>query len=121
MKTYPRASRIGKKIQRGVSAYLTSGLRDPRIRMVTITGVSMSSDLRVARIYYSVNGGVRERNDARAGFKSAAGNIKRTLAAELNMKYMPDLRFTYDGSLDYGTRIDQLLEDIKAENVSKDK
>jgi ribosome-binding factor A len=121
MKTYPRSSRIGKKIQRGVSEYLQSGLRDPRIRMVTITGVTMSPDLSVAKVYYSVNGGLRERNDARAGFRSAAGYIKRSLAAALKMKYMPDLRFTYDGSLDYGTMMDRLLEEIKTENVSRDK
>ncbi len=120
MKTYPRSNRIGKKIQRGVSEYLQSGLRDPRIRMVTITGVSMSPDLSVARVYYSVNGGARERRDARAGFKSAAGTIKRALAAELKMKYMPDLRFVYDESIDYGSRIDQLLEEIKTENVPGD-
>lgn len=88
--------------------------------MVTITGVVMSSDLSVAKVYYIVNGGLRERNDARAGFKRAAGYIKRVLAADLGMKYMPDLRFTYDGSLDYGTAMDRLLEEIKTENVSRD-
>ena len=60
MKTYPRSSRIGKNIQRGISEYLQNNLRDPRIRMVTITGVTMSPDLSVAYIYYNVNGGERE-------------------------------------------------------------
>ena len=121
MKDYPRSTRIGKKVQRGISEYLQNGLRDPRIRMVTITGVTMSPDLSVAKIYYSVNGGERERKDARAGFKSASGYIKRSLAAALKMKYMPELRFTYDGSLDYGTTVDRLLEEINTENVSRDK
>lgn len=89
--------------------------------MVTITGVTMSPDLSVAKVYYSVSGGLRERNDARAGFNRAAGYIKRSLAADLSLKYMPDLRFTYDGSLDYGTTMDRLLEEIKTENVSRDK
>lgn len=120
MKSYPRSSRIGKQIQRGISEYLQSGLRDPRIRMVTITGVVMSPDLSVARVYYTVNGGTRERNDARAGFRSAGGYIKRSLAATLKMKYMPDLRFTYDGSLDYGQAMDRLLEEINSENVPRD-
>ncbi len=121
MKTYPRSSRIGKKIQRGISQYLQNNLRDPRIRMVTITSVAMSPDLSVAKVYYSVNGGVRELNDARAGFRSAAGYIRRSLAADMKMKYMPDLRFTYDESLDYGMRMDRLLEEINTENVSRDK
>lgn len=120
MKTYPRSSRIGKNIQRGISEYLQNNLRDPRIRMVTITGVTMSPDLSVARIYYIVNGGMRERNDARAGFRSAAGYIRKSLAAALKMKYMPDLRFTYDGSLDYGMTVDRLLEEIKTEHVPRD-
>lgn len=120
MKTYPRSSRIGKKIQRGVSEYLQNNLRDPRLQMVTITGVAMSPDLSVARVYYSVNGGAKERKDARAGFKSAAGFIRRSLAASLEMKYMPTLKFTYDQSLDYGESMDRLLEEIKTENVSRD-
>ena len=120
MKTYPRSSRIGKKIQRGVSEYLQSSLRDPRLHLVTITDVVMSADLSVARVYYSVNGGTRERNDARAGFRSASGYIRRSLAAALEMKYMPALKFTYDQSLDYGATVDRLLEEIKTENVSRD-
>ncbi len=121
MKTYPRSNRIGKKIQRGVSEYLQNNLRDPRLQMVTITGVVMSPDLSVARVYYSVNGGARERKDARAGFKSASGFIRRSLAASLEMKYTPTLKFAYDESLDYGTTMDRLLEEIKTENVSRDK
>lgn len=121
MKAYPRSSRIGKKIQRGISEYLYNNLRDPRLRMVTITGVAMSPDLRVARVYYNVNGGTRERNDARAGFKSASAFIRRSLAETLEMKYMPTLRFMYDESLDYGTSMDRLLEEVKNENVPRDK
>ncbi|MEW6076507.1 MAG: 30S ribosome-binding factor RbfA [Thermodesulfobacteriota bacterium] len=117
MKTYPRSSRIGKNIQRGISEYLRNNLRDPRIRMVTITGVTMSPDLSVAYIYYNVNGGERERKDARAGFRRASGFIRKSLAAGLKMKYMPDLRFTYDQSLDYGMSVDRLLEEIKSEHV----
>jgi len=121
MKTYPRSSRIGKKIQRGVSKYIQTALRDPRLRMVTITGVEMSSDLSVARVFYSVNGKTKERNDARAGFKSAGSFIRRSLAADLEMKYTPNLKFIYDGSLDYGMSVDRLLEEIKTENVPADK
>lgn len=121
MKTYSRSSRIGKKIQRGVSEYIRTALRDPRLRMVTITGVEMSSDLSVARVFYSVNGNTRERNHAQAGFKSAGGFIRRALAANLEMKYTPNLKFIYDGSLDYGTTMDRLLEEIKTENVPADK
>jgi len=112
MKSYSRADRIGKKIQRQVSQIIRQGLRDPRIAEVTVTGVDVSPDLGNARVYYTVPGGEENRRDAGAGLQSAAGFIKRSLAGSLEIKYMPTLRFCYDESIDYGERIDRLLDEI---------
>ena len=112
MKSFSRSEQIGKQIQRGVSEILQKGLRDPRLDMATVTGVKVSQDLRVAYVYYIIYGDANAKKNAAAGFKSAAGFVKRSLAKRLKMKYMPDLRFCYDASFDYGTRIDQLLEQL---------
>jgi ribosome-binding factor A len=76
----------------------------------------MSSDLRIARIYFTTPGGQTGRDAAAKGFECAAGFVKRTLARQLALRYMPDLKFFYDESFDYGTHIDGLLESIKKKN-----
>jgi ribosome-binding factor A len=53
-----------------------------------------------------------------AGFKSALGYVKRTLAHQLGLRYMPDLRFYYDDSFDYGSHIDKVLNSITKDNES---
>ncbi len=112
MKSYLRADKVGKTIQRRVSEIVQNEVRDPRFEMVTVTGVDVSPDLSVAQIYYITGGGEKNRQEARAGFQSAAGFIKKTLAANIRLKYMPEIRFCYDESIDYGERIDRLLEKL---------
>ncbi len=80
--------------------------------MVTITGVEMSRDLKNARIYFSTAGTGKDRSAALEGFTSAGGYIKRTLAEKLELRYMPGLRFQYDESIEYGSRIEKLLKSI---------
>jgi len=81
--------------------------------MATITGVRMSRDLRKATVYFAISGGEAAKGQATKGFGSAMGYIKRTLARQLGLKYMPDLDFSYDESFDYGSRIDNVLESVK--------
>jgi ribosome-binding factor A len=88
------------------------------LQRATITRVKMSADLKLARIYFAIYGDEQKSKDAARGFESARGFIKRILAPRLGLRYMPDLIFFYDDSLDYGSHIDQLLEKIKTENGS---
>ena len=122
MKPFARADRVSGQIQKNLSDLLRKNINDPRLELVTITGVKMSKDLRFAYIYFSVSGtGASDKEkifqEAEEGFKSALGYIKRTLAKQLGLRYMPDLRFHYDQSFDYGERIDSVLKNIKTKNV----
>ena len=81
--------------------------------MATITGVKMSRDLRKAGIYFTISGTMAVKDEAVMGFKSAMGYIKRTLARQLGLRYMPELTFLYDESFDYGSKIDKVLESVK--------
>ena len=115
---FSRADRVGGLIQKVLSNILKKSIRDPRLKMTTITGVKVSRNLKQARIYFTISGGSQKKGAAIKGFNSAHGFIKRTLAHELDLKYMPDIKFFYDESLDYGTHIDELIESIKSENGS---
>ncbi len=120
MKTFNRSDRIGGHIQKALSKLLLSDINDPRLEMAVITGVKMTRDLRMARIYFAISGGKVTKNEAVDGFKSALGYIKRTLAGQLGLRYMPELRFYYDESFDYFSKIDNVLKsiDIESENGS---
>ena len=113
---YSRADRVSGLIQEVMSELLKKDIHDPRLKMVTITNVKMSRDLKLARIYFSIYGGHSKAEAAAKGFESARGFIKRSLARRLNLRYMPDLNFFYDDSFDYGTHIDELLKRITTEN-----
>ena len=86
--------------------------------MVTITGVKMSPDLRLAKIYFSVTGTTVSKTEAADGFQTARGFLKRVLARRLGLRYMPDFRFYHDESFDYGSHIDNVLKSIELNNGS---
>lgn len=116
MKYFSRSDRVSGQIQKNLSELLKKSIKDPRLEMVTITSVKMSQDLRIARVYFVSSGAKTSGKEAIQGFKSAFGYIKRTLAAKLGLRYMPDLKFFYDESFDYGSHIDNVLKLIKADD-----
>jgi len=118
MTLFSRADRVAGQIQKILSEILIKDIKDPRLDMATITGVKMSRDLKLARIYFTISGSNKSAEDASKGFKSAAGYLKRTLASQLGLRYMPDLAFFYDESFDYGARIDTLLRTLKNDDGS---
>jgi ribosome-binding factor A len=95
---------------------LKKNIKDPRLEMATITSVKMSRDLKTARIYFTTSGGSDSSKKAAEGFNSARGYVKRTLAEQLGLRYMPELKFFYDESFEYGSHIDEVLKSIKTDN-----
>ncbi len=121
MKPYTRSDRVSGEIQKVLSDILQKGIKDPRLEMITITGVKMSRDLKVARVYFTTSGGKKSMEEATEGFKSALGYVKRTLANKLGLRYMPDLKFFYDESFEYGSHIDKVLKSIKTDDEPNNK
>jgi ribosome-binding factor A len=112
MTSLARSERVGGLIQQILSELLRRDISDPRLALTTITGVKVTKDLRLARVYFATAGGKSTSDAAGEGFASAAGFIKRHLARQLGLRYMPALEFFYDESFDHGARIDQLLKSI---------
>ncbi|NIQ38053.1 MAG: 30S ribosome-binding factor RbfA [Proteobacteria bacterium] len=114
-----RAERVGDLIKREISNMLIRGIKDPRIGLVTITQVRVSDDLRLAKVYFSVMGGEEDRQRNLEGLNSAKGYIKREMGKRTHLRYMPDIMFKYDPSLDYADHIDRLMREIgRDEHVS---
>ena len=116
MKPFARSDRVSGQIQKVLSEILLKKIKDPRLENASITDVRMSRDLRIARIYFVTSGNKKNIEEALEGFKSAIGYVKRTLARQLGLRYMPDLKFFYDESFDYGSHIDKVLKAVKADN-----
>ena len=116
MTSFSRADRVSGLIQEVLSDILRKEIADPRLAMATITGVRMSPDLKVASIYFTRSGGEKKVEAAAAAFDRARGFIKKRLARQLELRYMPELRFFHDGSFDYGSRIENLLKSVTTEN-----
>ena len=116
MKPFARSDRVSGQIQKVLSEILLKKVKDPRLENASITDVRMSRDLRIARIYFVTSGNKKNIEEAAQGFKSALGYVKRTLARKLGLRYMPDLKFFYDESFDYGSHIDKVLKAVKADN-----
>lgn len=115
-RSFSRAERVGGQVLKVLAGLLQNGINDPRLAQTTITGVTVSRDLRIAKVYFSTHGGADDEQSVIAGFESAKGFIKRELARELGLRYMPDLKFFYDASFDYGARINRVLKSIRTDD-----
>jgi ribosome-binding factor A len=99
---------------RAVVAEGVAGLKDPRIGMVTVTGVRVSPDLGDATVFVSVLGNDRSRAATMAGLTSAHGVLQSRIGRELSLRRTPRLTFAYDDSVERGVRMTKLIDDLTA-------
>ena len=115
-----RAVRVGDQILREIADLLLKKVKDPRVMGVTLTGIHLSDDLRSARIYYSVMGGQGEINKCQSGLDSAKGYIKREMGLRLNLRYLPEIVFKHDSTLETGNQMEKLFQRIKKSEVEEE-
>jgi ribosome-binding factor A len=104
-----------RRVDEAVKEVLSEGigeLKDPRIGFVTVTGVRTSPDLRHARVFVSVLGSERKREQSLAGLAAAHGVLQARVARELRLKRTPQLTFEYDPSVERGVRMTQLIDEL---------
>ena len=92
---------------------LTRNIKDRRIGFVTVMGVDLSPDLRHAKVFVSAMGTDRQKKESMEALNHASGWIRHELGQRIRMKFLPEIVFRFDTSMDHGERIDQLLEDIR--------
>lgn len=113
---HKRSDKVAETIHEIICSILSRGLNDPRIGFVTITGVEVTDDLSLARIFFTVIGEEKAKKDTEAGLNSAKGYIRREIGKHLTIRHTPELVFKYDNSLDYGRRIESLIKEIHNEH-----
>ncbi len=110
-----RTQRLNRAIQQEISRILEKDINDPRLSgLISITGVLISEDLRHVRVYVSILGDEEARTQALKGFAAASGFIKKEVATNLRMRHAPDFAFEYDDSIERGTEVLQIMEDLNS-------
>ena len=106
-----RMRRVNEALRQVLSEAVGT-LKDPRIGFVTVTGVQASTDLRQARVFVSVLGSERKREQSLAGLAAAHGVLQARVGRELRLKRTPQLTFEYDPSVERGVRMSQLIDEL---------
>lgn len=107
-----RTDRVSDLIKGEVSRLLLREVRDPRVGFVTITGATVSPDLKNVRVFVSILGEPQARQASIKALNSASGFFKRALFKNLGLRFAPAVRFELDESLDQGDRIERVLQQI---------
>jgi ribosome-binding factor A len=110
--TTRRQKRVAELLHEELGQLIQQRAGDPRLAFVTVTDVEVSPDLRRAHIYVSVMSDDEARQEALTALAHATGFFRRELAGALNLRFVPDLSFHLDVSLDRASRIDYLLEHL---------
>ena len=109
----PRIERVGEEF-REILAEEIPKLKDPRIGFVTVTGVKVTADLRRAWVYYTAFGDDKERASTRAGLRSAVPRLRGVIGKQVRMKFLPELAFEEDATLEQAAKIDRLIARLNA-------
>lgn len=106
---------MAERVREEVSLILQHRVNDPGLGGVTVTDVTMTGDLKIARVHYSVFGEEEDRNAARDALRRSRGFIRRELGRVLQMRYSPEITFHFDASFEKGSRIANLLRKVAEE------
>ena len=111
-KEYARTDRVADYLQRELALLIQQEVRDPRVGMVSITGVDVSRDLGHARIHFTRIGSDsdEEANEAAEALNSAAGFLRSQLSRSSSMRRVPQMRFFFDSSVGRGRDLEALID-----------
>jgi ribosome-binding factor A len=107
-----RRERVGALLQSAIAELLLRDVKDPRIGMVTVTGVDLSPDLKHARVYVAPLGDPAAGARALAGLRSARPYLQSRVGRRLGLRFTPELRFELDTSFDRADRVERLLREV---------
>ena len=111
-----RSDRVEGQLRKEISKILQEDIKDPRIGFVTITRIDLTKNLRYARIYFSILGDDDAKEESLKGIKSSIGYIRKLIAERMNLRYVPELYFKLDNSIEYSINLEKTFERIKHEH-----
>ncbi len=104
--------RIASNLVKEISYILQTEVKNQHIKFVTITDAKVANDLSVAKVYFTVLDSSKKEETLKA-LKEASGFIRHELRERVDIRQIPELTFVYDESIEYGMKIENILEDLK--------
>ena len=114
-----RPDRVGEQIRIELSELLAREVHDPGVGFITLTTVKVSPDLQLARVYYTSMGDEKARRETAKALQRATPFLRRQVAQRLRLRRAPELQFFYDESIAHQDRIEQILQELKADKDSR--
>ena len=109
-----RKDRIEEEVKKEVARMLQDEIKDPRIRgLISVTHVNMTKDYRKAQIFVSCLAENQDKQKAIKGLSGANGFVRSELAKRLSLRFMPEIEFKLDNSIEDGVRISKLISEIE--------
>ena len=114
-----RIERINSLIRREISELLQHQVKDPRLgTFIAVTGVATSPDLKFAKVFVSYVGSEEEKEETLSVLAGASGFLRKELANHLRLRYIPELSFHWDDSIERGDRISRLIDQVSSQQDS---
>lgn len=103
--------RVNSNLQKEISYVIANEVKNPNVKMLTITACDVTSDLSYAKVYFTT---FNDKIETLKALKSAKGFIRRALADRVELRHIPELEFIYDESIEYGKRIEEKIKEINS-------
>lgn len=107
---FPRARRVGELLQRELAQLIQEELKDPRVRLVTVSHVGVSADLRQAKVYVTILAEDKDIQEQLKILNKAAGFLQHGLSQRIKLRVVPRLQFIYDDSIERGRHLSALID-----------
>ena len=111
-----RSLRVADQIQRELDEIIRTELKDPRVAMITLTGVEVTADYAHAKVFYTLMGSAEQRVETGVGLKQAGGFLRSQLARRIKLHSIPQLHFVYDASVERGFELSRLIDEAVADS-----
>jgi ribosome-binding factor A len=111
----PRTERLAEQIRKEASEVLAREVHDPGIGFVTLTRVTVTSDLQLARIHYTQLGDAAARAATGKALSRVRPFVRRLLGDRLRLRHVPDIQFVFDQSIAHQARVEEILREIHAQ------
>jgi ribosome-binding factor A len=110
-----RPERVGQAIRDELSQLIARDVHDPGIGFITLTRVTVTPDLQLARVYYSLLGDEKAQKETDKALHRASPFLRRQIAQRIRLRRVPELEFFYDKSVAHQDRVEQILQGLKTE------
>ena len=118
-KEYSRSQRVVEQIRRELAELIRLEVKDPRVGFITLTDVEITPDYAHAKVFFTNMTGERDVPEILQGLRRASGFLRRELGRRIRIHTIPELHFHYDRSVEEGSRLSQLIDEVVRDDVAR--